>query len=69
MDIASDHEGVRELDKVAEAAMGGTEGRDALAADEAIAADAARLSEQLRVMRDRLFPPAAQKTLRTSGEA
>lgn len=71
MDIASDHEGERELDKVSGAAMGGAHGQSALAADEAIAADAARLSEQLRVMRDRLFPPAAQKTLRTfsSGEA
>ncbi|MEQ9246634.1 MAG: MerR family transcriptional regulator, partial [Nitratireductor sp.] len=51
--------------------MGGAHEQSALAADEAIAADAARLSEQLRVMRDRLFPPAAQKTLRTfsSGEA
>ena len=61
MDIASDHEGERELDKVSGAAMGGARGQSALAADEAIAADAARLSEQLRVMRDRLFPPAAQK--------
>lgn len=41
------------------------------AADERIAADAALLSEQLRVLRDRVFPPASQKTLRTfsSGEA
>ena len=40
-------------------------------ADERIAADAALLSEQLRVLRDRVFPPASQKTLRTftSGEA
>ncbi|WP_099867501.1 plasmid partitioning protein RepA [Pararhizobium haloflavum] len=42
-----------------------------VAADETIAADAALLSEQLRALRDRLFPPTAQKTLRTfsSGEA
>ncbi|MCG5480481.1 MAG: plasmid partitioning protein RepA [Ensifer alkalisoli] len=40
-------------------------------ADEAIAADARALSEQLKAMRDRLFPPLARKTLRsfTSGEA
>ena len=40
-------------------------------ADETIAADAAALSEQLKAMRERLFPPAAQKTLRSfsSGEA
>lgn len=40
-------------------------------ADETIAADAAALSEQLKAMRERLFPPAAQKVLRsfTSGEA
>jgi chromosome partitioning protein len=40
-------------------------------ADETIAADAAALSEQLKAMRERLFPPTAQKTLRsfTSGEA
>lgn len=40
-------------------------------ADETIAADAALLSEQLRGLRDRLFPPTAQKSLRTfsSGEA
>ncbi|MCO6389091.1 plasmid partitioning protein RepA [Aliihoeflea sp. 40Bstr573] len=40
-------------------------------ADEAIAADARLLSQQLRGLRDRLFPPLAQKTLRsfTSGEA
>lgn len=42
-----------------------------LAADEAIAADARALSAQLKAMRERLFPPASQKTLRsfTSGEA
>lgn len=42
-----------------------------LPADEAIAADAQALSEQLKSMRERLFPPAARKTLRgfTSGEA
>ncbi|MFC6490855.1 plasmid partitioning protein RepA [Nitratireductor sp. GCM10026969] len=41
------------------------------AADERIAADAALLSGQLRVLRDRVFPPASQKALRTftSGEA
>lgn len=40
-------------------------------ADEAIAADARALSEQLKAMRDRLFAPTAMKTLRsfTSGEA
>ena len=71
MDMAIDHEGERELDKVAEVAMEGADAQPVLAADQAIAADAARLSEQLRVMRDRLYPPAAQKTLRTfsSGEA
>ncbi|MCT7377992.1 plasmid partitioning protein RepA [Chelativorans salis] len=42
-----------------------------MAADERIAADAALLSEQLRVLRDRVFPPSSQKSLRTfsSGEA
>lgn len=40
-------------------------------ADEAIAEDARALSAQLSAMRERLFPPASQKTLRlfTSGEA
>ena len=40
-------------------------------ADRAIAADAEILSAQLRAMRNRLFPPTAQKILRkfTSGEA
>ena len=40
-------------------------------ADITIAADAAALSDQLKAMRERLFPPAAQKVLRgfTSGEA
>ncbi|MGE3365058.1 MAG: plasmid partitioning protein RepA [Rhizobiaceae bacterium] len=40
-------------------------------ADRQIAADAELLSAQLSALRDRLFPPAAQKTLRpfTSGEA
>ena len=40
-------------------------------ADQTIAADAAALSEQLKSMRERLFPPTARKTLRsfTSGEA
>ena len=40
-------------------------------ADETIAADAQALSAQLKAMRERLFPPASQKTLRsfTSGEA
>ncbi|OLP52787.1 plasmid partitioning protein RepA [Rhizobium rhizosphaerae] len=43
----------------------------AIPADEAIAADARALSDQLKAMRDRLFAPSAQKTLRsfTSGEA
>ncbi|MDR6635281.1 chromosome partitioning protein [Phyllobacterium sp. 1468] len=43
----------------------------ALPADRAIAADAEMLSAQLQAMRNRLFPPTAQKTLRkfTSGEA
>jgi chromosome partitioning protein len=45
--------------------------QDAVPADIAIAEDAKLLSEQLRSLRDRLFPPTAQKTLRTfsSGEA
>lgn len=40
-------------------------------ADETIAADARALSAQLKAMRERLFPPASQKSLRsfTSGEA
>lgn len=40
-------------------------------ADEAIAADARALSAQLKAMRERLFAPASEKTLRsfTSGEA
>jgi chromosome partitioning protein len=40
-------------------------------ADEAIANDARALSEQLKAMRERLFPPLASKTLRSfsSGEA
>ncbi|MCO6188363.1 plasmid partitioning protein RepA [Rhizobium sp. L1K21] len=40
-------------------------------ADEAIAADAEALSAQLQAMRDRIFAPTSQKTLRrfTSGEA
>lgn len=40
-------------------------------ADEAIARDARALSEQLKAMRERLFPPASMKTLRafSSGEA
>jgi chromosome partitioning protein len=40
-------------------------------ADETIAADAQALSLQLQAIRERLFPPASQKTLRsfTSGEA
>ncbi|RYE39050.1 MAG: plasmid partitioning protein RepA, partial [Hyphomicrobiales bacterium] len=39
--------------------------------DETIAADARALSAQLQAMRERLFPPVSQKTLRsfTSGEA
>ncbi len=43
----------------------------ALPADEQIAADAAGLSAQLSAMRDRFFPPTAQKKLRpfSSGEA
>ena len=42
-----------------------------LSADLAIAADARALSEQLKAMRERLFPPAASKSLRafSSGEA
>ncbi|MEK1889798.1 MAG: plasmid partitioning protein RepA [Phyllobacterium sp.] len=42
-----------------------------LSADRAIAADAEMLSAQLQAMRNRLFPPTAQKALRkfTSGEA
>lgn len=49
-----------------------TEGQKPLPpADQTIAADAAALSEQLKSMRERLFPPTARKTLRsfTSGEA
>ena len=40
-------------------------------ADLAIAADAHALSDQLKAMRERLFPPTARKTLRafSSGEA
>lgn len=40
-------------------------------ADEAIALDARALSDQLKAMRERLFPPTAQKSLRgfSSGEA
>ncbi|MFM2281890.1 MAG: replication protein [Pseudomonadota bacterium] len=40
-------------------------------ADETIAADARALSAQLKAMRERLFPPASQKSLRSfsSGEA
>nr|WP_320443059.1 plasmid partitioning protein RepA [Neorhizobium petrolearium] len=40
-------------------------------ADEAIARDARALSEQLKAMRERLFPPASMKSLRafSSGEA
>lgn len=40
-------------------------------ADEAIAQDARALSEQLKAMRERLFPPASMKSLRSfsSGEA
>lgn len=40
-------------------------------ADEAIASDARALSAQLKAMRERFFPPASRKTLRsfTSGEA
>ena len=47
------------------------ESATALSADETIAADAQALSRQLKAMRERLFPPASQKTLRsfTSGEA
>ncbi|AYD03500.1 plasmid partitioning protein RepA [Neorhizobium sp. NCHU2750] len=42
-----------------------------LLADEAIARDARALSEQLKAMRERLFPPLSSKTLRSfsSGEA
>jgi chromosome partitioning protein len=49
----------------------GEQRRTTVPADEAIALDARALSEQLKGMRERLFPPAAQKTLRgfTSGEA
>lgn len=50
---------------------GATGGASRRPADEAIAADARALSEQLKAMRDRLFAPTAMKTLRsfTSGEA
>jgi chromosome partitioning protein len=48
-----------------------TEEPQMLAPDETIAADARALSAQLQAMRERLFPPASRKTLRsfTSGEA
>ncbi|KFB08203.1 plasmid partitioning protein RepA [Nitratireductor basaltis] len=48
-----------------------TQTAEASAADERIAADAALLSDQLRVLRERLFAPAESKVLRTfsSGEA
>jgi len=46
-------------------------GTPSIVADAAIAADARALSEQLKAMRERLYPPMAQKTLRqfSSGEA
>ncbi len=71
MNLAGERNGERDLDKVMDMAADQAEAPRVLPADEAIAADAAQLSEQLRVMRDRLFPPTAQKTLRTfsSGEA
>ncbi|EKF43267.1 plasmid replication protein RepA2 [Nitratireductor indicus C115] len=70
-DMAGEQSGERGLDKVMDMAADQAGAPRVLPADEAIAADATQLSEQLRVMRDRLFPPAAQKTLRTfsSGEA
>lgn len=48
-----------------------TQGTPSIVADAAIAADARALSEQLKAMRERLYPPMAQKTLRqfSSGEA
>lgn len=60
--------------QMAEPAADETTRREAMVtvpADQAIAADAAALSLQLKAMRERLFPPAARKTLRsfTSGEA
>jgi chromosome partitioning protein len=47
------------------------QGTPSIVADAAIAADARALSEQLKAMRERLYPPMAQKTLRqfSSGEA
>jgi chromosome partitioning protein len=47
------------------------QGMPSVVADAAIAADARALSEQLKAMRERLYPPMAQKTLRqfSSGEA
>lgn len=47
------------------------QGVPSVVADAAIAADARALSEQLKAMRERLYPPMAQKTLRqfSSGEA
>lgn len=47
------------------------QGMPSIVADAAIAADARALSEQLKAMRERLYPPMAQKTLRqfSSGEA
>lgn len=49
----------------------GANGTPRIAADEAIAKDAQALSEQLKAMRERLYPPASMKTLRgfSSGEA
>lgn len=53
------------------AAVASKPGAAGAPADETIAADARALSEQLKAMRERLFPPMARKTLRsfTSGEA
>ncbi|WP_092989114.1 plasmid partitioning protein RepA [Rhizobium sp. NFR03] len=50
---------------------GPDDGAPATSADLTIAADASALSEQLKAMRERLFPPTATKTLRafSSGEA
>lgn len=48
-----------------------TQSAPSIVADAAIAADARALSEQLKAMRERLYPPMAQKTLRqfSSSEA
>ncbi len=57
--------------KKSAAKKGGAGDAPRLLADEAIAKDARALSEQLKAMRERLYPPASMKSLRgfSSGEA